>query len=79
MSKTAAPTSPERLVSIPDTARRLSCSERQVWRLLRKGDLDRVCIGGLTRTTESSVSALINRSKLMSQCGAVRRRRSEGS
>ncbi len=63
MSKNENFNAAQRLVAISDTAYRLSCSERQVWRLLRKSELERVCIGGMTRTTEESIQKLINRNK----------------
>lgn len=52
----------ERLLSVAETAHRLACSERQVWRLLRNGQLKRIRIGDMTRTTEKSIQDLISRS-----------------
>ena len=56
---------PDQLISIPDAALRLSCSPRHVWRLMspKRKELDRVEIGGMTRTTEDSVQKLIDKSK----------------
>lgn len=51
------------LITVEEAARRLMCSPRQIWRLMKSGDLDRVQIGRMTRTTEESVQRLIDRSK----------------
>lgn len=51
------------LITVDEAARRLMCSTRQIWRLVKSRDLDRVQIGRMTRTTEESVQRLIDRSK----------------
>ena len=52
----------DRLLTVAEAARRLSTSERQVWRHLRDNKLRRVKIGRSTRITENSLQDLIDRS-----------------
>lgn len=52
---TKVPPRPDILVPVPEPARRLSCSERQIWRLLRGGRRKSIRIGSMTRTTEKSI------------------------
>ena len=52
------PPPPERLVlTVPETAALLGCSEVTVWRLLSRGRLKRVRIGTSTRINRAAVEA----------------------
>lgn len=57
-------TFPDRLVSVRDTADQLGCSVATVWRRVADGSIPKpVKIGGITRWSQSELSALIEDAK----------------
>ncbi|WP_372710075.1 helix-turn-helix domain-containing protein [Hyphomicrobium sp.] len=63
--KQTEPTKISQLLTVDEAASRLRCSPRHVWRLMspERRELERVAIGGMTRTTEQSVQRLIDKNK----------------
>lgn len=51
----------ETLLTIPEVALRLKCSERTVWRLIKDEELPSVFFRKLRRVKEKAVDELINR------------------
>ncbi len=52
---------PPPLLTVADAAAMLVISERQVWRLLATGDLDKFVVGRAARVTRASIERLIAR------------------
>ena len=55
------PNTPRPLMSVPDVAKWLYCSEKTAWRLLARGALTKVKVGARTLITPESVEAYIAR------------------
>ena len=52
---------PRRLLSIEETANRLSCSRATVWRMIARGDLPKRLLGARSaRVPQSAVDAIID-------------------
>ena len=54
-----SPEAEEKLISVKSAARRLSCSKATVWRLIKKGEIKSVSIGGMRRIAESEITRYI--------------------
>lgn len=54
---------PKLLYRLRETEEALSVSRTMVYRLIKRGDLEKVLIGDATRVTVASVQALIERNK----------------
>ena len=49
----------EVLYTVPDVAKYLRCSERQVFELIRRGDLPRIKIGRMTRISPKQLATYV--------------------
>lgn len=57
------PKTPTRLLTIPEVARRLAVSERQVWRFIAEGDIPAIRLRGSTRVAESDLDEWLERNR----------------
>ena len=48
-------------MKVPDVAKVLGCSDRNVWRLIKDGQLSVIKIRGLTRVTRDSLVELLEK------------------
>ena len=51
----------QRLLTVPQVATSLSCSERHVWRLIKEGEIEAFRHRGLTRVTEEALRRFIEK------------------
>lgn len=49
----------DKLVSVKEAAKRLSCSEDTIWKWLKTGSLRRLKVGRLTRINEQDLDAVV--------------------
>jgi excisionase family DNA binding protein len=62
----------DRLLSIPEVAERLNCSERLVRKLVFERRLPRTKIGRLVRVAESDVETFVRRGRIESEPPSAR-------